>query len=54
MSVGESSFHSDHFGFEYGTVDILCPVSVQCAGSPVRVAVTSSGEDGTKVIYVFK
>ncbi|KAK2848324.1 hypothetical protein Q7C36_010006 [Tachysurus vachellii] len=42
------SIHSDHFGFEYGTADIICTVPDVCP-TPTHVAVTSQSpeEDGS-------
>ncbi|KAK3547895.1 hypothetical protein QTP70_000354 [Hemibagrus guttatus] len=37
---GNYSIHSDHFGFEYGTADIICKVPEVCP-TPTHVAITS-------------
>ncbi|XP_044209520.1 uncharacterized protein si:zfos-464b6.2 isoform X1 [Thunnus albacares] len=39
-SEGVSEIHSDHFGFAYGTADIMCPLPSHCE-TPSHVAVSS-------------
>ncbi|XP_047678144.1 uncharacterized protein LOC113633961 isoform X2 [Tachysurus fulvidraco] len=34
------NIHSDHFGFEYGTADIICQIPEECP-TPTHVAITS-------------
>ncbi|KAM3616170.1 uncharacterized protein V6R79_013581 [Siganus canaliculatus] len=41
VSEGFSGIHSDHFGFAYGTADIMCPIPSGCE-SPSHIAVTSA------------
>ncbi|KAF7662211.1 hypothetical protein LDENG_00242490 [Lucifuga dentata] len=40
ISAGETTIHSDHFDFSYGTADIMCPVPSGCE-IPSHIAVTS-------------
>ncbi|KAM9852929.1 uncharacterized protein ACBR49_003804 [Aulostomus maculatus] len=41
ISEGIGHVHSDHFGFVYGTSDIMCPLPSGCK-TPTHVAVTSA------------
>ncbi|XP_051813463.1 uncharacterized protein si:zfos-464b6.2 isoform X2 [Acanthochromis polyacanthus] len=41
VSAGFSYIHSDHFGFAYGTADIMCPVPSGCE-EPTHITVTSA------------
>ncbi|XP_074496431.1 uncharacterized protein LOC141770616 [Sebastes fasciatus] len=41
---GFSSIHTDHFGFAYGTADIMCPLPSGCE-TPSHIAVTSAAAD---------
>ncbi|KAI4897389.1 hypothetical protein NFI96_009081, partial [Prochilodus magdalenae] len=46
FSVAAScDIHSDHFGFEYGTADITCPVTENCT-TPAYVAITYQTHKG--------
>ncbi|XP_041849967.1 uncharacterized protein LOC121645542 [Melanotaenia boesemani] len=40
ISEGVSHIHSDHFGFPYGTADIMCPLPLGCQ-TPSHIAVTT-------------
>lgn len=40
-TLAQYAIHSDHFGFEYGTATITCPLNDECL-KPTHVAVTSS------------
>ncbi|KAM4743293.1 glycosyltransferase family 92 protein F13G3.3-like isoform 2-T2 [Anableps anableps] len=40
ISDGVCQIHEDHFGFPYGTADIMCPLPSQC-DMPSHIAVTS-------------
>ncbi|XP_041849972.1 uncharacterized protein LOC121645548 [Melanotaenia boesemani] len=40
ISEGVSHIHSDHFGFPYGTADIMCPLPMGCQ-TPSHIAVTT-------------
>ncbi|XP_038549429.1 uncharacterized protein LOC119883035 [Micropterus salmoides] len=44
ISKSVTSLHSDHFGFKYGTADIMCPVPSDCE-TPSHIAVTSAADD---------
>ncbi|KAM3615953.1 uncharacterized protein V6R79_010167 [Siganus canaliculatus] len=44
VSEGVAYTHEDHFGFEYGTADIMCSIPPGCE-SPSHVAVTSATAD---------
>uniref|UniRef100_A0A8C9ZSE2 Glycosyltransferase family 92 protein n=1 Tax=Sander lucioperca TaxID=283035 RepID=A0A8C9ZSE2_SANLU len=41
ISSGVSNIHSDHFGFAYGTANIMCPLPSGCE-TPSHIAVTSA------------
>ncbi|XP_070685416.1 uncharacterized protein [Pempheris klunzingeri] len=41
LSEGVSNIHPDHFGFAYGTADIMCPLPSGCE-TPSYIAVTSA------------
>uniref|UniRef100_A0A667X7K8 Glycosyltransferase family 92 protein n=1 Tax=Myripristis murdjan TaxID=586833 RepID=A0A667X7K8_9TELE len=41
ISEGHASIHWDHFGFRYGTADIMCPIPPACE-TPSHVTVTSA------------
>ncbi|XP_029923322.1 uncharacterized protein LOC115370439 [Myripristis murdjan] len=44
ISEGHVNIHRDHFDFQYGTADIMCPVPSGCK-TPSDVTVTSAAED---------
>ncbi|XP_068173729.1 uncharacterized protein [Antennarius striatus] len=44
ISEGFNNIHSDHFGFKYGTADIMCPIPSSCE-TPSHIAVTSAEDD---------
>ncbi|KAM3615808.1 uncharacterized protein V6R79_008209 [Siganus canaliculatus] len=44
VSEGFTTIHSDHFGFAYGTADIMCPIPPGCE-SPSYIALTSSASE---------
>lgn len=47
-SEGSRYVHSDHFGFVYGTADIMCSLPSGCE-SPSHITVTSKADsEGTK------
>ncbi|XP_006801330.2 uncharacterized protein si:zfos-464b6.2 [Neolamprologus brichardi] len=41
LSNGVADIHTDHFGFAYGTADIMCPLPSGCE-TPSSIAVTST------------
>ncbi|XP_068440294.1 uncharacterized protein [Clinocottus analis] len=41
ISEGFSEIHTDHFGFAYGTADIMCPLPSSCE-TPSHITVTSA------------
>ncbi|XP_073349034.1 uncharacterized protein [Pagrus major] len=43
ISEGVSNVHVDHFGFAYGTADIMCPLPSGCE-SPSHISVTSAAD----------
>uniref|UniRef100_A0A8C5DSW7 Glycosyltransferase family 92 protein n=2 Tax=Gouania willdenowi TaxID=441366 RepID=A0A8C5DSW7_GOUWI len=43
QSDGYQEIHSDHFGFAYGTADIMCSVPSACV-APTHIAVSATGE----------
>uniref|UniRef100_A0A667X7J9 Glycosyltransferase family 92 protein n=1 Tax=Myripristis murdjan TaxID=586833 RepID=A0A667X7J9_9TELE len=49
ISEGHVNIHRDHFDFQYGTADIMCPVPSGCK-TPSDVTVTSAAE-GTEGFY---
>uniref|UniRef100_A0A3Q2GP03 Glycosyltransferase family 92 protein n=1 Tax=Cyprinodon variegatus TaxID=28743 RepID=A0A3Q2GP03_CYPVA len=51
-SKAKIDIHWDHFGFPYGTADILCPLPSGC-GTPTRVAITTGAirNKGTEVSF---
>ncbi|CAL8240546.1 unnamed protein product [Gadus morhua 'NCC'] len=40
MAAGAADVHSDHFGFDYGTADVFCPLPAGCP-DPSHVAVSA-------------
>ncbi|KAM9358991.1 uncharacterized protein ABDE67_002134 isoform 2-T2 [Symphorus nematophorus] len=46
ISEGVSNIHDDHFGFAYGTADIMCPLPSSC-NTPSQIAVTSAPVSST-------
>ncbi|CAL8332401.1 unnamed protein product [Boreogadus saida] len=40
MAAGAADVHSDHFGFDYGTTDVICPLPAGCP-DPSHVAVSA-------------
>ncbi|XP_051255621.1 uncharacterized protein LOC127363140 isoform X1 [Dicentrarchus labrax] len=44
ISEGVSNIHTDHFGFAYGTADIMCPLPSGCE-TPSYITVTSAAAD---------
>ncbi|XP_051953020.1 uncharacterized protein si:zfos-464b6.2 isoform X3 [Xyrauchen texanus] len=40
-SPAKYSIHYDHFGFDYGTADIICPINSACS-TPTHVAITAN------------
>lgn len=46
LSNGSASIHRDHFGFAYGTADIMCPIPSGCE-TPSSIAVTSAVANST-------
>ncbi|XP_039454198.1 uncharacterized protein LOC116321812 isoform X2 [Oreochromis aureus] len=46
LSNGSASIHRDHFGFAYGTADIMCPLPSGCE-TPSSIAVTSAAANTT-------
>nr|XP_015806285.2 uncharacterized protein LOC107379850 [Nothobranchius furzeri] len=42
ISDGVIDFHKDHFGFPYGTADIMCPLPPGCE-TPTNISLTSAG-----------
>ncbi|XP_068172616.1 uncharacterized protein [Antennarius striatus] len=44
VTDGVSYIHFDHFGFRYGTTDIMCPIPTDCV-TPSFIAVTSAADD---------
>ncbi|XP_038140774.1 uncharacterized protein LOC119783362 isoform X1 [Cyprinodon tularosa] len=40
ISKGVLSIHTDHFGFSYGTADIMCPIPPECE-NPSHISVAS-------------
>ncbi|XP_054598291.1 uncharacterized protein [Nothobranchius furzeri] len=42
ISDGAIDFHKDHFGFPYGTADIMCPLPPGCE-TPTNISLTSAG-----------
>ena len=53
ISEGVSSIHRDHFGFAYGTADIMCPIPSGCE-TPSNITVTSAADksEGTGATQV--
>ncbi|KAM8767952.1 uncharacterized protein AB9X84_018852 isoform 2-T9 [Acanthopagrus schlegelii] len=52
ISEGFSNVHVDHFGFAYGTADIMCPLPSSCE-SPSHVTVTSAADSQEKPDKVY-
>uniref|UniRef100_A0A667XBH9 Glycosyltransferase family 92 protein n=1 Tax=Myripristis murdjan TaxID=586833 RepID=A0A667XBH9_9TELE len=52
ISEGHVNIHQDHFDFQYGTADIMCPVPSGCE-TPSHVSVTSAADvpEGTEGFY---
>ncbi|CAI5692612.1 uncharacterized protein si:zfos-464b6.2 isoform X1 [Oreochromis niloticus] len=46
LSNGVANIHRDHFGFAYGTADIMCPLPSGCE-TPSSIAVTSADTSST-------
>uniref|UniRef100_A0A668SA87 Glycosyltransferase family 92 protein n=1 Tax=Oreochromis aureus TaxID=47969 RepID=A0A668SA87_OREAU len=51
LSNGSASIHRDHFGFAYGTADIMCPLPSGCE-TPSSIAVTSAAANTTEFLEV--
>ncbi|CAK6984038.1 uncharacterized protein LOC128359976 [Scomber scombrus] len=53
FSKGVSDIHSDHFGFSYGTADIMCPLPEGCE-MPSHITVTNDapGSDFHELVYL--
>lgn len=47
-TLAHYAIHSDHFGFEYGTATITCPINNECL-KPTHVALTSSTDDSESI-----
>ncbi|XP_036939992.1 uncharacterized protein si:zfos-464b6.2 isoform X2 [Acanthopagrus latus] len=52
ISEGFRNVHGDHFGFAYGTADIMCPLPSSC-DSPSHVTVTSAADSQEKLDKVY-
>ncbi|XP_056296801.1 uncharacterized protein LOC130210478 isoform X2 [Pseudoliparis swirei] len=50
ISEGVRQIHTDHFGFAYGTADIMCPLPPSCE-TPSHVAVTSAALDSQDTLH---
>lgn len=46
-SEGHCGIHSDHFGFKYGTGDIMCPLPSGCE-APSHIALASAALEGNE------
>ncbi|XP_031719291.1 uncharacterized protein LOC116392214 [Anarrhichthys ocellatus] len=51
ISEGVSDIHSDHFGFAYGTADIMCPLPSSCE-TPSHIAVTSAAANSEDILHI--
>lgn len=49
LSNGVADIHTDHFGFAYGTADIMCPLPSGCE-TPSSIAVTSTDANSTSTV----
>ncbi|KAL7400045.1 hypothetical protein ABVT39_005695 [Epinephelus coioides] len=49
ISEGVSTTHSDHFGFAYGTADIMCPLPLGCETAS-HVSVISAASDSNDTL----
>ncbi|TNN75079.1 hypothetical protein EYF80_014652 [Liparis tanakae] len=50
ISEGVRQIHTDHFGFAYGTADIMCPLPSSCE-TPSHVAVTSAAFNSEDTLH---